>query len=153
MSALHDQIDNSVDLHAPVRRVWRAVTNFREFGDWFGVKLESPFVVGKVSKGSITYPGYEHLKWEAVIQRMLTDSLFVFTWHPYAVDPDKDYSMESSTTVTFRLKSSAAGCQLAVAESGFGRLPAGRRAEAYERNSEGWTIQMKNIAGYLHSNP
>ena len=56
------------------------------------MKLDGPFVPGEVSRGQITYPGYEHLKWEAVVQKMEPERLFSFTWHPYAVDPDTDYS-------------------------------------------------------------
>ena len=81
---MNDRIEKRIELKAPVSRVWRALTDHREFGQWFGVKLESPFVPGQVSGGQITYPGYEHLKLEVVVQQMERERLFSFTWHPHA---------------------------------------------------------------------
>src|SRR5246127_2362457 len=86
---MNERIEKRNEIKAPVARVWRAITDYREFGEWFQVKLEGPFVPGQVSRGHITYPGYEHLKWEAVVQKMEPERLFSFTWHPYAIDPKK----------------------------------------------------------------
>ena len=104
-----DRIEKSIELKAPVSRVWKALTDHREFGTWFRVKLEGPFVPGEVSRGQITYPGYEHIRWEAVVQRMEPERLFSFTWHPYAVDPNEDYSGEPPTLVEFTLEPTANG--------------------------------------------
>jgi uncharacterized protein YndB with AHSA1/START domain len=84
-----DRIEKTIELKAPVARVWRALTDHREFGQWFRVRLEGPFVPGQVAHGNITHPGYEHLRWEAVVQRMEPERLFSFTWHPYAIDPNR----------------------------------------------------------------
>jgi len=92
---MNDRIEKRIELKAPVSRVWRALTDYREFGEWFRVKLDGPFVPGQASHGHITYPGYEHVKWEAVVQTMEPERLFSFTWHPYAIDPKKDYSMDA----------------------------------------------------------
>ena len=142
-------IEKRIDLKAPVSRVWRALTDYREFGEWFRVKLDGPFAPGRVSRGQVTYPGYEHLKWEAVVQKMELERLFSFTWHPYAVDPDKDYSQEPSTLVEFTLEKTASGTLLVVAESGFDKIPVDRRMEALRMNDGGWTIQMKNIENHV----
>jgi uncharacterized protein YndB with AHSA1/START domain len=144
-----DRIEKSIELKAPVSRVWRALTNHEEFGAWFRVKLDGPFVPGQVSRGRITYPGYEHVKWEAVVQKIEPERLFSFTWHPYAVDSDKDYSAEPPTLVTFTLETIATGTRLRVVESGFDRIPAGRRAEAFRMNDGGWAEQVKNIAEHV----
>ena len=66
---MSDRIEKTVDLAAPLSRVWRALTDHRQFGEWFRVHIESPFVVGETSRGHITYPGYEHLRWQAVVQK------------------------------------------------------------------------------------
>jgi uncharacterized protein YndB with AHSA1/START domain len=133
--------------------VWRALTDYREFGEWFRVKLESPFVAGQVSRGHITYPGYEHVKWEAVVQKMEPERLFSFTWHPYAVDPKTDYSKETPTLVEFRLEKTEQGTLLLLTESGFDKIPTARRAEAFRRNEGGWAEQMKNIENYVAPKP
>ena len=130
-----------------------ALTDYREFGEWFRVKIEGPFVVGEVSRGHITYPGYEHLQWEAVVAAMEPERLFSFTWHPYAVDPKMDYSQEPQTLVEFRLEKSAQGTLLRMTESGFDKIPAARRGEAFLRNDGGWTEQMKNIERHVANKP
>lgn len=150
---MENRIEKRIELKAPVSRVWRALTDYREFGEWFRVKLEGPFVPGQVSRGHITYPGYEHLKWEAVVQKMEPERLFSFTWPPYAVDPKKDYSKETPTLVEFRLEKSANGTLLLLTESGFDKIPADRRAEAFRRNDGGWTEQMKNIEAHVTQAP
>ena len=146
-----DRIEKRIELKAPVARVWRALTDHREFGEWFRVKIDGPFVPGEVSRGNITYPGYEHLQWEAVVKAMEPERLFSFTWHPYAVDPKMDYSKEPQTLVEFRLEKTAEGTRLKVTESGFDKIPAGRRPEAFRMNEGGWAEQMKNIERYLAS--
>jgi uncharacterized protein YndB with AHSA1/START domain len=148
-----NQIEKRIELKAPVARVWRALTDYREFGEWFRVKLEGPFVPGQASRGHITYPGYEHLKWEAVVQTMEAERLFSFTWHPYAIDPDQDYSSEPSTLVEFRLEPIDGGTLLVLTESGFDQIPEGRRIDAFRMNDGGWTEQMKNIASHVASHP
>ena len=148
-----DRIEKRIELKAPVARVWRALTDYREFGEWFRVKIEGPFVPGEVSRGHITYPGYEHLQWEAMVKAMEPERLFSFTWHPYAVDPKMDYSAEPQTLVEFRLEKTAQGTLLLVTESGFDGIPAGRRAEAFLRNDGGWAEQMKNIERHVAEKP
>ena len=142
-------IEKRAELGAPVSRVWRALTDYREFGAWFRVKLDGPFVPGQVSRGWITYPGYEHLRWEATIEKMEPERLFSFTWHPYAVDPKADYSGETPTLVEFRLEKTAAGTLLVITESGFEKIPENRRLEALRMNDGGWTEQMKNIESHV----
>jgi uncharacterized protein YndB with AHSA1/START domain len=150
---MHDRIEKRIDLKAPVSRVWRALTDYREFGEWFRVKLDRPFVPGQVSRGQVTYPGYEHVKLEAVVQVMEPERLFSFTWHPYAVDPKMDYSKEVPTRVEFRLEETKGGTLLTLTESGFDKIPAGRRLEAFRMNDGGWTEQLKNIESHVAQRP
>lgn len=144
-----DRIEKTVDLRAPIERVWRALTDHEEFGAWFRVKLEGPFVLGQTARGKVTYPGYEHMVWEAKVVNLEAPHRFAFTWHPYGVDPDVDYSTEPPTTVEFRLEPLGQGTRLVVVESGFDAVPAHRREEAFRMNEGGWTEQMKNIAAHV----
>ena len=146
---MNDRIEKRIEIAAPVTRVWKALTNHEEFGEWFRVKLEGPFVPGQRSRGRITYPGYEHVTWEAVIKEITPEKLFSFTWHPYAVDPQVDYSKETPTLVEFRLAPTAAGTLLVVTESGFDKIPAHRQIEALRMNDGGWAEQVKNIERHL----
>jgi uncharacterized protein YndB with AHSA1/START domain len=145
----NDRIEKRLLLNASASRVWRALTDHREFGEWFGVNLERPFRAGELAQGKITYPGYEHLTWEAVVRTMENERVFAFTWHPFATDPHIDYSREEPTIVEFRLEKTDAGTLLVLTESGFQKVPASRRDAAFRLNNGGWTEQMKNIERYL----
>jgi uncharacterized protein YndB with AHSA1/START domain len=144
-----DRIEKTIELRAPISRVWRALTDYQEFGKWFGVCLEGPFVPGQIARGQITYPGYEHLRWEAVVQKMESERLFAFTWHPYAVDPNEDYSKEPPTLVEFTLEQTANGTLLRIVESEFDKLPNRRRDDALRMNERGWSAQLENIAQHV----
>jgi uncharacterized protein YndB with AHSA1/START domain len=133
-----DIIEKRIELKAPVSRVWRALTDHREFGTWFRVKLENPFVPGEVTRGQITYPGYEHITFEAAVEKMEPEQYFSFRWHPYAIDPDIDYSSDPTTLVEFRLKPMGGGTLLTVTETGFDAIPKDRQFEAYRMNESGW---------------
>jgi uncharacterized protein YndB with AHSA1/START domain len=148
-----DRIEKRIELKAPISRVWRALTDYREFGEWFRVKLHGPFVPREISTGNITYPGYEHLEWRATVKAIEPERYFSFTWHPYAVDPKVDYSKETPTLVEFKLEETAAGTLLLLTESKFDKIPSGRRLEAFRRNDGGWTEQMKNIENHVAKTP
>jgi uncharacterized protein YndB with AHSA1/START domain len=144
-----DRIEKRIELKAPVSRVWKAIMDHEEFGQWFRVKLEAPFVAGQVARGRVTHPGYEHVIWQAVVQQIEPERLFSFTWHPYAVDQSVDYSKEEPTLVEFRVEPRGSGTLLTVTESGFDKLPAARRDEAFLRNEGGWAQQMENIRTHV----
>jgi len=146
---MSNRIEKTIELNAPIEKVWRALTDHNEFGEWFRVKLDGPFVPGEVTSGHIAYPGYEHLKWVARIKQMEAPRLFSFTWHPYAIDPAVDYSKETPTLVEFRLEPTPKGTRLVLVESGFDALPGDRMTEAMRKNDGGWAEQMKNIQAHV----
>lgn len=146
-----DRIDKRIVLRAPRSRVWRALTDASEFGTWFGVKFPAltSFTEGATVRGQITYPGYEHLTMEALVERIEPERYFAYRWHPYAVDPHTDYSGEPMTLVEFRLDEAAEGTVLRITESGFDRIPVARRDEAFRMNEGGWTEQTRNIERHV----
>lgn len=146
---MSDMIQKTIDLKAPLEVVWAALTDHEKFGAWFRVRLNGPFVVGETSEGQITYEGYEHLRWTAQVVEITPMRRFAFTWRPYAVDPEVDYSKEEPTLVLFELVPIEGGVRLTVTESGFDRVPAHRRAEAFRMNEGGWSAQVDNIRAYV----
>lgn len=144
-----DRIEKTIDLKAPVSKVWRALTDHVEFGRWFRARIDGPFVPGQPSRGQITVPGYEHLRWDATVQKMEPERYFSFTWHPYPADPNEDYSKETPTLVEFTLEPIPSGTRLRVVESGFDKIPSKRRDEAFRMNEGGWAAQIKNIAKHV----
>lgn len=146
MNSSTDRIERQVMINAPRARVWRALSNAEEFGNWFGVALEGKrFAAGQRVKGNVTYPGYEHLVFDIAIERMEPEKLLSWRWHPAAIDSSVDYSHEPTTLVVFELKEAPGGTLLSVVESGFDKVPPARRADAFRLNSRGWDGQMENI--------
>lgn len=147
--AISDRIEKETFIRAPRSRVWQALTDSAQFGAWFRVALDGPFVPGGRLTGQITYPGYEHLRFAVEDIVIAPEDYFAFRWHPYPKDPQQDYSSEPTTLVEFRLSDTEDGTLLQVVESGFDLIPLGRREEAFRANSGGWTGQMNNIKAYV----
>jgi uncharacterized protein YndB with AHSA1/START domain len=142
-----DQIQKTVVLRAPRSRVWRALTDSAQFGEWFQARPEGPFTAGRRVRGPITYPGYEHLTFEVTVEQMEPERLFSWRWQPGG-DPDIDPA-EPTTLVVFELEEIPEGTRLTVTESGFDQIPVARRSKAYRSNDAGWTGQMESIRKYL----
>jgi len=155
-----DRIEKKVLLRAPRERVWRAISDSRQFGSWFGVEFKDPFVAGTAITGKIVPTTvdaevaarqklYEGFRFEFLVDRIEPMRLFSFRWHPFAMETGVDYSKEPTTLVAFELEEASGGTLLTVTESGFDGIPLERRAKAFEANEGGWTAQMKLIEKYL----
>ena len=141
-----DRIERSIHIRASRSRVWRALSDAEEYGNWFGANLEGQtFAPDQHVQGPLTIAGYEHVVFDVLVERVEPESLLSFRWHPYAVDPAVDYSSEQRTLVTFTLKDADEGTLLTVVESGFDHVPPSRRLAAFRMNSGGWEEQLKNI--------
>jgi uncharacterized protein YndB with AHSA1/START domain len=148
-----DRIEKSLIIKAPRARVWRALTNVDEFAEWFGMRMDGPFVAGARVKGTVTIKGYEGLTGELTVERVEPERLFSWRWHPHAIDPAVDYSHEPTTLVVFELEEVEGGTRLTVVESGFDGIPASRRAAAFRGNEQGWIQQLSNIERYVSGSP
>jgi uncharacterized protein YndB with AHSA1/START domain len=144
-----DRIEKKIILRAPRARVWRALADAEEFGEWFRVKLNGPFTPGARLQGKVLHKGYEHVRFEITVERMEPERLISWRGHPHAIDPQSDYSAEPTTLVVFELSDTSEGTLLTVVESGFDALPLDRRAEAFRGNEGGWEHQMKAIEQYV----
>jgi uncharacterized protein YndB with AHSA1/START domain len=145
-----DKIHKQLAVRATPARVWRALSSAPEFSAWFGAKLRDDFAPGATVRGTVSYQGKE-LELVLQIERMEPERLLAFRWHPYAVDTSVDYSSEPMTLVEIALSPTSDGTQITVTESGFDRIPAARRAKAFEMNSGGWAAQLDNIARHVHA--
>jgi uncharacterized protein YndB with AHSA1/START domain len=150
MSTSTDRIERMILLKASRPRVWRALSDSKEFGAWFGVDFKGkPFVAGEAIQGQVTYPGFEHLIMEILIDQIVPERLLSWHWHPAAIEPSTDYSQEPMTLVVFELADADGGIALSVVESGFDKIPAARRATAFRMNGSGWDEQMRNIEKHV----
>jgi uncharacterized protein YndB with AHSA1/START domain len=145
-----DIIEKALTVNASADRVWRALTDYQEFGTWFRVALDGPFEVGKVTTGTTTYPGYEGLKFWVRPVVMQVPALFVFDW-PWDPDasPDAATVPGSTTRVEFRLEKASSGTLIRLRESGFDKLPPDVAPRKLRDNEGGWTIQMQNIRAHV----
>lgn len=144
-----DRIVKQIELNAPIARVWRALSDHEEFGQWFRVRLDGPFRPGTISTGMMTFPGFEHHPWLATVERMEPERLFSFRWHDFDESSGVAVADQPSTLVEFRLEPTADGTLLTIIESGFEALPEPRRLEVLRDNTQGWTIQAENIAAHV----
>jgi uncharacterized protein YndB with AHSA1/START domain len=155
-----DRIQKKVVLHAPLKRVWSALANSKEFGTWFGMKFANPFAPGAVMRGVIiptkvnvdvakAQQKYEGMPVEITIEKMEPERLFSFRWHPYAIERDVDYSAEPTTLIEFVLGEMKDGVMLMVTESGFDQIPLARRVKAFTANEEGWGMVVKLVEEYF----
>ncbi|MFL5414109.1 MAG: SRPBCC family protein [Myxococcales bacterium] len=162
MQSATDRIQKTVFLRAPLERVWRAISDPGEFGTWFGVAFDGPFVAGARVTGRIVptkvdaeiakaQEPYAGAKFECSIDRVEPMRLFSFRWNPYGVEQGVDYSKEPTTLVTFALEEAPGGTKLTITESGFDQIPLERRAKAFSANAEGWAMQAKLIEKYLEA--
>ncbi|MCY1231690.1 Activator of Hsp90 ATPase -like protein [compost metagenome] len=150
MPADTDRIERSILIEAPVARVWHALADADTFGSWFGVKFDgATFTPGQRAVGSITYPGYEYLKFDVQVERVEPEKLLSWRWHPAPLERGRDYSGEPSTLVEFTLREVDGGTMLTVVESGFDQIPPERRMEAFRLNSGGWDAQVKNVRKHV----
>jgi uncharacterized protein YndB with AHSA1/START domain len=160
MATSTDRIEKSVLLRAPRERVWRAISDSKQFGRWFGVQFDGPFVAGASIVGKLVgttvdaevakrQEQYKGVRFEFAVERVEPMRLFSFRWHPFAMDSSVDYSKEPSTLVVFQLEEAAGGTMLKVTESGFDQIPIERRAKAFAADEGGWAAQMKLIEKYL----
>jgi len=147
---VENQIERTIYLNAPPERVWVALTDHEEFGAWFRLSLHGPFKVGAVTFGEITYPGHEGLPFWARVEVMTEPVCFSFVWPmDETVQPDDPSMDDKVTLVAFTLEPSGTGSRLTVRESGFEKLPEGKRLQVFRDNAEGWDAQMKNIKNFV----
>ncbi|MBK6686622.1 MAG: SRPBCC family protein [Deltaproteobacteria bacterium] len=155
-----DRIEKRVFLRATVEKVWGALSEAQAFGAWFGVDFDGPFVAGQRITGRMRptqvdpqiaekQAPYTGMPFEFWVDRLEPPHLISFRWHPFAIDPQTDYSKEPTTLIVFRLEVVEGGTQLVVTESGFDQVPLQRRLQAFTSNEEGWTLQCRLIQKYV----
>lgn len=155
-----DRIEKKILLRAPRERVWDAISDAQQFGSWFGVAFDGPFVAGKRITGRIVpttvdsevaklQESYRGIAFDIFVQEIEQMRRFSFRWHPCAVDPSVDYSKEPTTLVVFELEEAAEGTMLTISESGFDQIPLERRAKAFTANEGGWGIQTRLVEKYV----
>lgn len=160
MTTTTDRIEKQVLLRAPLERVWKAISDARQFGTWFGIEFDAQFAPGATVSGKMVPTTVDEevakmqephtgIAFDVRVERIEPMRLFAFRWQPTATEAGTDFSKEPTTLVTFALQEVADGVLLTITESGFDGIPLDRRAEAFESNEHGWTIQATLIEKYV----
>src|ERR1700739_1476015 len=109
-----DRIEKRGVLRAPMDRVLRAISDSQEFGRWFGVRIDGPFVAGTSVTATITGTTVDeevaelqrpHAGAKAIWQVAGVEPSWrlAYRWHPFAIDADVEYDAEPTTLVEFTL--------------------------------------------------
>jgi uncharacterized protein YndB with AHSA1/START domain len=151
MGCMTDKIEKRVFLRATRAKVWRAISDSKQFGAWFGVAFDEPFVAGKPVRGRVTMKSHENLPFAMDIVALEPERYLAWRWHPAAIDPNVDYSHEPTTLVEFEIADADGGCQLTMRETGLDKIPEARRATVLRMNTAGWDAQAINLEKYLAS--
>jgi uncharacterized protein YndB with AHSA1/START domain len=165
-----DRIEKQVTIRASVSRVWRAITDAREFSHWFGIQLAGDFVPGAHLTGTFSGEFNEAVIIEqqkrlglpasgirvpeknfvfCTVERIEPKRYFSFRWIPYGIDAEAGAKEEPTTLVEFLLEEVTDGTLLTIVESGFDRVPAHRRERAFRMNEAGWAAQAQNVSKYV----
>ena len=146
-----NEITRDVAIAAPLEKVWAALTDHVQFGQWFKVALDQPFALGEESTGQMTVAGYEGYGWLARVVAIEPMTRFAYDWP--AAGGDKALMARARpitqwTRVGFRLEPTPTGTHVTVTESGLDALTEPHRSNVLRSNSAGWTQQMENIRAY-----
>jgi uncharacterized protein YndB with AHSA1/START domain len=152
MADTDDRVERTIELRAPRARGWRAISNGKDFGTWFGLgdplTLEGDFVPGAKIMGVWGTGSAATRELFCTIEEIEPERLFAFRWHPYELPAGDDRSKHPTTRIEFRLEDIEIGTRLTVSESGFSKLPADKQYTR-ARNGRGWEIQAHSIAAFV----
>jgi len=160
MTSQTDRIQKTIVLKCSLQEVWRAISEARQFSAWIGLSDHSEFAPGALFTAKMAptkfnaefarlQEPYDGLQVKMTIDRIQPPCLFSFRFHPFAIDPNADYSKEPMNQVTFELKEVPSGTTVTITETGFDRIPVERRAVAYEVNERAWGLATKALESYL----
>ena len=140
-----DQIQREIHIAAPAARVWRALTEARHLGTWFG---DAGATIDLRPGGAIT------LTWDGVgttrgrVVRVEPPRLFSFRW---VRGRDQEPDPDSSTLVEFTLADDSGGTLLRVVESGIRKLRMSQEelTEYVRLNGLGWPSELAELRDYV----
>ena len=134
-------VSRTIDIAAPVAKVWAAVTEPEHIKQWAGsaASIDALRVGGH---GVWTFEGYGDVP--LVIEEIDPPHSIAYRWgntQSPEVDP------EASTVFRFTLEETGSGTRLTVVESGFNTLadPPARM----ESNRGGWTSELDELVAYV----
>lgn len=139
-----DRIERTIEIAAPMDRVWSVLTEPGHVGTWFGIGEATE--IDLRPGGIMVLDHGDHGRYPTRFVRVEPPHVLSFRWA--ASFPDVLADETNSTLVEFTLAPIAAGTSLRVVESGFARLaipPDRARSAGYESHADGWSGVLERI--------
>lgn len=133
-------ITRSIDIAAPITKVWAALTEADLITQWLGDSAEFDAVAG----GTGFFGWSEHGKFRVLVEQADAPRLLVYRW---AREADTDPAPGRSTVVRIELSEIDGGTRLALVESGFEELA--NPEVAHAENQGGWTAELGELVDFL----
>ncbi len=132
-------IEKTMELSAPIERVWRAITDPAEVSAWFGDR--ALFAAEAGSDGALEWDN--HGSFAMRVEEVAAPTRLVWSWmHEAGVAFDPAVATRVEWTLTER---EDGGTTLFLRESGF------RTDLHHQQNTEGWNSELAELAEYVAS--
>ena len=135
-------ITRSIDIKAPVSKVWAALTEPDLIAQWFGDTTKFHAAIGAV--GAFGWKDYGEFR--VLVEHVDKPKTLVYRW---ARDVDVDPVPGNSTVVRFDLAEIDGGTRLTVLETGFEELRDPQAA--HNDNVEGWRTELGELVEFLEA--
>ncbi len=137
------QIQREIEIDAPVKVVWRTITEPDQIRQWFADRVEL-----ELKPGAVGYMGVGDQGGPVVVETVEPPTRFAFRWnHPAGEDPAPGNSLR----VEFTLLAEHGRTRLKVVESGLDLLgwPEEEKQRYAEEHNGGWATFLDRLAGLL----
>lgn len=136
-------ITRTVDISAPIEKVWATITEPDLISQWFGDATEFEAIEG----GTGFFGWNAHGKFRVVVEQVNPPHTLVYRWAHREADTEP--TSRNSTVVRFELSEIDGGTRLGLLETGFEDLADPQTAHA--ENSGGWTAELGDLVAFLQA--
>lgn len=150
MTEKQDKIERIVVLKAPIERVYRAITDPKEWGTWFAHGVEGDFEPGSqpvMDEG-------EYGRFRIAIIDVQPHHYFAFRWVSGSEFVPQGFvgnPLEHPNTLVEFFLNEIDGCtELRLVESGFAGLPDKYAEKNFNENCDGWEYQLNSLTEHLN---
>ncbi|MDH6242382.1 SRPBCC domain-containing protein [Mycobacterium sp. OTB74] len=136
-------ITRTIDINAPIGKVWATITEPELISQWFGDATEF-----EAAPGGTGFFGWNtHGKFRVVVEQVNPPHTLVYRWAHREADAEP--TPGNSTVVRFELTEIPGGTRLDLLETGFEHLADPQTAHA--ENSGGWTAELADLVEFLQA--
>jgi len=125
-----EKIEKKVSINAPAEKVWKALTEPKQLGEWMMMPTTFEPVVGKEftfkAEGMEGWDGYFH----CIVREVEVNKKLVYTWNSGMINAE--------TLVTILISETEGQTELTLIHTGWENLPAEMRSQMIDGHSKGW---------------